>query len=100
MYTTTSMVCLTSRTSVRVRTEIKWCSAHWAGTLIGAAEPLEQTVGVEFVVARLARLLWHSLVIRDDKVANGARSLVLHESGGIVSERSQTGVDGTILQQC
>ena len=77
--------------------EVERIPAERARAGIARLEPLEQTAGVEHVLARRAALLRQLAVAADDAVADGALGLALHGARHVAAERGQAVGDGAVL---
>ena len=80
--------------------EVERIPAQRARAGIAGLEPLEQTAGVEHVLARRAALLRQLAVAADDAVADGALGLALHGARDVAAERGQAVGDGAVLSSC
>ena len=77
--------------------EVERISAKRASAGIAGLEPLEQTAGVEHVLAGRAALLRQLAVAADDAVADGALGLALERARDVAAERRHAVGDGAVL---
>jgi hypothetical protein len=77
--------------------EIERIPAERARAGIAGLEPLEQTAGVEHVLASRAALLRQLAVAADDAVADGALGLALEGARDVAAERREAVGDGAVL---
>jgi hypothetical protein len=78
------------RSPSNIRTIVKWISAQRTRRLVTTCKPLEQTARMEKILASLATLIWHLLVGRNDRVADGTFGVALQCSNNILSEDAKT----------
>jgi hypothetical protein len=77
--------------------EVEGRPTQRTSTRIARLEPLEQAARVEHVLASLTALRRQLLVSTDDRVADCTLALPFERSSDILSPRSETIADATIL---
>jgi len=74
------------RSPSSIRTIVKWISAQWACRLVTTCKPFEQTVRMEEILASLTTLIWHLLLGRNNRVADGTFGVAFQCSNNVLSE--------------
>ena len=69
-----------------IRTIVKWISAQWACRLVTTCKPFEQTARMEKILAGLTTLIWHLLVGRNNRVADGTFGVAFQCTNNVLSE--------------
>jgi hypothetical protein len=75
-----------SRSPSSIRTKVEWISAQWACRLVTARKPLAQTARMEKILAGLTTLIWHLLVGRNNRVADGTFGVAFQCTNNVLSE--------------
>jgi hypothetical protein len=75
-----------SRSPSSISTIVKRISAQWACRLVTARKPLEQTARMEKILAGLTTLIWHLLVGRNNRVADGTFGVAFQCTNDVLSE--------------
>jgi hypothetical protein len=81
------------RSPSSIRTIVKWISAQRTCRLVTTCKPFEQTARMEKILASLTTLIWHLLVGRNNRVADGTFGVALQCSNNVLSEDAKAVCD-------
>jgi hypothetical protein len=74
------------RSPSSIRTIVEWIPAQGTCRLVTTCKPLEQTARMEKIFASLTAFIWHLLVGRNNRVADGTFGVAFQCSNNVLSE--------------